>query len=214
MTDQWKLVKNPRVMARVELAEMISGLLLVLFMWMHMLMLATILFGERTMDGLGAWLEKYYFAQLGAVGLVFLLLIHFVVAGRKLPARVREQQMFWRLATKLRHGDTWLWLVQAVTGLLILFFAAIHLWVILTTFPIEAAKSSARVVHYFVFIYAPMVLVVELHVGIGLYRILVKWTSLNRKVGALLKWGMTAGFLFIGYWVLWTFWKYGVSQLG
>ena len=214
MTDLWKTSKSPRLAARFDLVEMISGLLLVFFMWGHMLMLSTILFGEETMNGLAGWLEEYYLAQAGAVALAFLILFHFVTAGRKLPSRVREQTLFWRLARSIRHGDTWLWLVQAVSGMMILLFAAIHLWVILTTFPIEAAKSCQRVAEYFVFIYAPMVLVVELHVGIGLYRIIVKWTAFSRRLGAVLKWGMTAAFLFIGYWVLYTFWQYGVGRLG
>ena len=213
MTDLWKTFKSPRTVARFELVEMISGLLLVFFMWGHLVMLSTILFGEETMNGLAEWLEGYYLAQAGAVGLAFLILFHFFTAGRKLPSRVKEQQTFWRLARSIRHGDTWLWLVQAVSGMMILLFAAIHLWVILTTFPIEAAKSAERVATYFVYVYAPMVLVVELHVGIGLYRILVKWTALNRRVGAVLKWGLTAAFLFIGYWVLVTFWEYGISHL-
>lgn len=213
MIEQWNFFKNPRIAARFDLVEMISGLLLVLFMWGHMLMLATILFGEGTMNALAEWLEALYLAQVGAVGMVFLILIHFVAAGRKLPVRLREQKMIWRLSRKLGHGDTWLWLVQVVTGLAILMFAMIHLWVILTTFPIEAAKSSTRVAQAYGYLYAPMILLVELHVGIGLYRILVKWTAFNRTAGAWIKWLMTAGFLIIGYWVLRTFWSIGLEYL-
>jgi fumarate reductase subunit C len=214
VTDLWKTFKSPRAAARYDIVEMVSGLLLVFFMWGHMLMLSTILFGEETMNGLAGWLERYYLAQAGAVGLVFVILFHFFTAGRKLPSRIHEQKTFWRLARSIRHGDTWLWLVQAISGMMILLFAAIHLWVILTTFPIEAAKSCERVAEHFVFIYAPMVLVVELHVGIGLYRIVVKWTAFSRRAGAVLKWGLTAAFLFIGYWVLYTFWQYGTGRLG
>ncbi len=213
MIEQWKLLKNPRIAARFDLIEMISGLLLVLFMWGHMVMLSTILFGEETMNGLSAWLESYYIAQAGALGMVFLILIHFVTAGRKLPLRVNEQRMIWRLTRKLSHVDTWLWLVQVVTGMLILLFVAVHLYFILTTFPIEAVKSSTRVAANFGYLYAPMIIVVELHVGIGLYRILVKWTSFNRSVGALLKWGMTLGFLVVGFWILWTFWTIGMQHV-
>ena len=93
MIDQWKFMKNPRFAARGDLIEMISGLLLVLFMFGHMLMLSTILFGQDTMNALAAFLEDLYIAQAGAVGVVFLLLIHFVTANRKLPSRVREQTM-------------------------------------------------------------------------------------------------------------------------
>jgi fumarate reductase subunit C len=90
-------------------------------------------------------------------------------------------------------------------------FAAIHLWVVATTFPIEAMKSSTRVAEWYGYLYLPMILIVELHVGIGLYRAIVKWTSFNRHVGAILKWGITAVFLVIGYAILATFWSHGVS---
>ena len=213
MFDQTQLAKNPRTSARIELVEMISGLLLVVFMWGHLIMLSTILFGERTMNALGAVLEKYYLAQAGAIGICLLLVMHFVTAGRKFPARLREQKLFWALASKLRHADTWLWLVQVLSGLAIGVFAAIHLWLILTTFPIEAAKSSVRVARTMVWLYAPMVLVVELHVGVGLYRIIVKWTQIDRRTAGLLKWLMTFAFVFVGYWILVEFLRNGLRYL-
>ena len=213
MIDQWNFLKNPRVAARFDLIATTTGLLLVAFMWGHMLMLSTILFGPDTMDSLAVLLESppLYMAQIGLVGMAGLILIHLVTAGRKLPARVKEQAMIWRLSKQLRHTDTWLWLVQAVTGMIILMFAAIHLWVVATTFPIEAMKSSTRVAEWYGYLYLPMILIVELHVGIGLYRAIVKWTSFNRRVGAALKWGITGIFLVIGYAILATFWSYGVA---
>lgn len=212
MIDQWKFIENPRFAAWVDLIEMISGLLLVLFMFGHMLMLSTILFGQDTMNALAGFLEDFYMAQAGAVGVVFLLVIHFVTAGRKLPSRIREQTAIWRLAKQLRHTDTWLWLIQAVTGMLILIFGAIHLWVILTTFPVESMKSSARVAESFGYLYLPMILVVELHGGIGLYRAVIKWTAFNRRTGSIIKWALTGIFLVIGYSVLAAFWSIGISS--
>jgi len=212
--DQWKFMRNPRLVARIDLIEMISGLLLVLFMFGHLLMLSTILFGPSTMNGLAAFLEDLYLAQIGTAGMAILVLIHFVTAGRKLPLRVREQVMIWRLSKQLRHGDTWLWLVQAVSGMLILLFVAIHLWVVGTTFPIDALKSSGRVANYFGYLYLPMILVVELHVGVGLYRVVTKWTPFDRRIWSAIKWAITGVFLIIGYWVLVTFWSYGASSPG
>jgi fumarate reductase subunit C len=213
LIDQWKFFKNPRFSARVELAEMISGLLLAVFMWGHMAMLSTIIFGEETMDGLAVFLEDYYISQVGVVGIALLILLHFVAAGRKLPSRVKEQAVFWRLARKLRHGDTWLWLVQVITGMLMLIFAAIHLFVLMTTFPIEAQKSATRVAQAFGWLYAPMVLLIELHLGIGFYRIIVKWTSVNRRAATAIKWLITIAFLVLGYWILRTFWAHGLEHL-
>ena len=213
MIDQWKFLQNPRYVARIELVEMLSGVLLVLFMWGHLTMLGTILFGEQTMNSLARFLESVYLAQVGAVAIVFLVAIHFFAAGRKLPMRLREQAAFWTLARKLRHLDTWLWLVQAVSGMLILVFVGIHLWFILTTFPIQAVKSSVRVASSLGWLYAPMVLIVELHLGVGLYRILVKWTAMNRGMSSALKWALTTAFVVVGYWILWTFWTIGLAHM-
>jgi fumarate reductase subunit C len=209
--DQGKFLKNPRFAARVDLLETISGLLLVLFMFGHLLMLSTILLGPDAMNGLAAILEKppLFMAQIGAVGVTVVLLVHLVTAGRKIPSRIKEQTMIWRLSKRLRHTDTWLWSIQVVSGMIILGFAAIHLWIILTTFPIDALKSARRVAESLGFLYLPMVLVVELHLGIGLYRAVVKWTSFNRRVGSRIKWVVTGLFLVIGYSVLATFWSYG-----
>ena len=214
MFDQGKFLKNPRIVARVDLIEMISGLLLVFFMFGHLLMLSTILLGPETMNGLAEFLESppLFMAQIGAVGVSVLLLAHLVTAGRKIPSRIKEQTMIWRLSRQLRHTDTWLWSIQAISGMIILAFAAIHLWIILTTFPIDALKSSKRVAESLGYLYLPMVLVVELHVGIGLYRAVMKWTSFNRRAGSMIKWALTGLFLIIGYSVLATFWFYGIRH--
>lgn len=211
MFDQGKFLKNPRIAARVDLLETISGLLLVLFMFGHLIMLSTILLGPDAMNGLARILEKppLFMAQIGAAGVTVVLLVHLVTAGRKIPSRIKEQTMMWRLSKQLRHADTWLWSIQVVSGMIILGFASIHLWIIVTTFPIDALKSARRVAESLGFLYLPMVLIVELHLGIGLYRAVVKWTSFNRRVGSGIKWVLTGLFLVIGYSVLATFWSYG-----
>ena len=76
---------------------------------------------------------------------------------------------------------------------------------------IDALKSSRRVAESFGYLYLPLILIVELHVGVGLYRAIMKWTSFNRKVGSAIKWVLTAAFLVIGYAVLATFWSYGLG---
>ena len=213
MIDQWKFMSSPRFVARVDLIEMVSGLLLVLFMFGHTLMLSTIHFGPEAFNSLAKVLEKppLYMAQVGGVGVAVLVLIHLVTAGRKLPSRVREQTMIWRLAKQLRHTDTWLWLVQAVTGMILLLFAAIHLWVVLTTFPIDAMKSAMLVAQSYGYLYILMIPIVYLHVGVGLYRAVTKWTSFNHRVGSAIMWGLTGVLLLLGYSTLVTFWSHGIG---
>jgi len=59
---------------------------------------------------------------------------------------------------------------------------SIHMWTVLTDLPITAAKSAARVQGGFWLVFYLILLpMVELHVGIGFYRIGVKWGFIKRK---------------------------------
>ncbi|NNG07173.1 MAG: succinate dehydrogenase/fumarate reductase cytochrome b subunit, partial [Desulfobacteraceae bacterium] len=78
--------------------------------------------------------------------------------------------------------DTWLWLIQAFTAMVILIMGSIHMWTVLSTLPITAAKSAARIQGGFWLVFYLILLpMVELHVGIGFYRIAVKWGFIRRK---------------------------------
>jgi fumarate reductase subunit C len=88
----------------------------------------------------------------------------------------------WKLSRQLRHTDTYLWLVQAITAMIILIMGSIHMWTVLTDLPITAAKSAARIQGGFWFVFYLILLpMIELHVGIGFYRIAVKWGFARRK---------------------------------
>jgi len=77
------------------------------------------------------------------IGLTFLL--HFALAARKIPFRTEQQSAMWKHSKMLHHKDTWLWVVQAVTAMIILIMGAIHMWTVLTDLPITAQKSAARI---------------------------------------------------------------------
>ena len=58
----------------------------------------------------------------------------------------------------------------------------IHMWTVLTDLPITAAKSAARIQGgFWLAFYLILLPMVELHVGIGFYRIAVKWGFVKRK---------------------------------
>jgi fumarate reductase subunit C len=66
--------------------------------------------------------------------------------------------------------------------MIILIMGSIHMWTVLTDLPITAAKSAARVQGGFWLVFYLILLpMVELHVGIGFYRIGVKWGFIKRK---------------------------------
>ncbi|GAB6126172.1 succinate dehydrogenase/fumarate reductase transmembrane subunit [Humidesulfovibrio idahonensis] len=170
-----------KLAAYFDWVQMLTGAVLVLFMWCHLILVSSILISAEAMNTLARFFEVTYMAQVGGP-LIFLgFLVHFVMAARKIPFRMQEQRVMLANAQRLRHRDTWMWVVQAVTAMCILIMGAIHLWVILTDLPISAQKSAARIQTGFWFgFYLLLLPMVELHVGIGFYRILVKWGFLSR----------------------------------
>ncbi|MBW1902773.1 MAG: succinate dehydrogenase/fumarate reductase cytochrome b subunit, partial [Deltaproteobacteria bacterium] len=94
--------------------QMLTGAGLILFMWSHMIMVASVNLGVDKMNTLAEFLEHTYMAQVGGplIGLTFLL--HFALAARKIPFRTEQQTAMWKHSKMLHHKDTWLWVVQAV----------------------------------------------------------------------------------------------------
>ena len=68
-----------------------SGLVLALFMWGHVVLVGSILTGERGFDWMATFLEDYYIAQPTVAVIFALFLVHAVFAARKVPAHVRER---------------------------------------------------------------------------------------------------------------------------
>ncbi len=191
-----------RMAAYMDWLQMLTGAVLILFMWSHMILVSSVILGASAMDALAHFFEATYMAQVGGPLIALIFLTHFVLASRKLPFRLSEQKTMWEHARILKHGDTWLWMIQAVSAMIILVLGAIHLWVVLTDLPITAAKSAARVQQWqwtlFYLILLPMI---ELHVSIGFYRIGVKWGFIkraNRPRGQKLEKLLTVIFLAIG----------------
>lgn len=193
---------RPRRDACLDWLQMLTGAALVLFMWCHMILVSSVILSPSLMNGIADFFEATYMAQVGGP-LVFLgFIVHFILAARKIPFTANGQETAFAHAKMLHHRDTWLWIVQVVTAMIILVMGAIHMWVVLNDLPITAVKSAARVQSggwlWFYFILLPMV---EAHVSVGAYRILVKWgyiTRENREKFKRYELYMFGGFIAIG----------------
>lgn len=201
--DTAMYVQTPtRSSAYLDWLQMLTGAGLILFMWAHMVLVASVILGPGVMNAIAHFFEATYMAQVGGplIGVVFLL--HFVLAARKIPFRAEQQSRIWKHARMLAHRDTWLWLVQVVTAMLILIMGTIHMWVVLTDLPITAEKSAERIQGGFWMVFYLFLLpLVELHVGVGLYRIAVKWGFVGREKRPKMKrfeYGITGIFILIG----------------
>ncbi|MGE4503931.1 MAG: succinate dehydrogenase/fumarate reductase cytochrome b subunit [Desulfovibrionaceae bacterium] len=160
----------------LDWCQMLSGAGLILFMWAHMLLVSSVIIGPGVMNAIAEFFEATGMAQVGGPLIFLLFLFHFLLAARKAPFRFEGMATILSHARLLHHRDTWLWLVQVVSALVILILASIHMWVVLNDLPITAAKSAARIqTGWWMAFYLLLLPMAELHVGIGFYRIAVKW---------------------------------------
>lgn len=198
-----------------------SGLALALFMWGHMILVGSILTGERGFDWMATMLEDYYIAQPTVPAILLLFLIHAVLASRKIPAQLEERRQMIRLGRDLKrsqgfepHLESMLWIWQVRTGMAVLVLGSFHLILlgldVLTPLfgeraGIEALTSVARVRAGLWLPYALLLVCVEFHASVGLYRLAVKWgvfTSVPRHI-----------LRFIEHIILWVFLGLGIAIL-
>lgn len=222
-------VRKSRWPARLDWLEGVSGLLLALFMWGHMLFVSTILISRDAMWTISRFFEGYYFfgrsypvlVSLVVAGVIALIVLHAVLALRKFPNGYRQFAAFRQHMKMLRHEDTSLWLWQVMTGLSLLFLAAPHLFVMLSRPDlIDPFHSADRVwSDHFWPLYVLLLVAVELHGGIGLYRLAVKWgwfvgtnfdtTRRRLKTG---KWLLTGFILLLGFATLGAYVRIGIEH--
>jgi fumarate reductase subunit C len=212
--------------ARLDFVQSASGLLLGLFMWGHMAFVSTILISNDAMYSVTKMFEgqfifgKAYSGIVAAVVAVvtFLFVLHGLLAMRKFPANFQEYKGFAGHRKMLRHEDTTLWWVQAWTGFALFFLASVHLYqMLMNPGDIGPYESAERVWSggwwplYLILLFA-----VELHGGVGLYRLAVKWgwfegkdPNRTRIMLKRLKWGITVFFLTLGLLTLAAYMKLG-----
>lgn len=212
MQLQEALTRSPRADFIVEAVQMVSGLLLVLFLWTHMLFVAAILLGINAFNVLAHFMEV---SGLVPVTVVFLILVigsHVGAVVRRMPRQWREQKIVWRHARMIRHSDTWSWVFQAITGAALLILVVIHIAVV-TFAGIDAKLSSLRVAGGFLVFYIVLLLLSEYHASVGLYRIFVKWGWVRRHSVKRVLSVITVCTIAIGAATLWVFYALGASQL-
>ncbi len=204
---------NPSVRTTgfLDVLQMLSGAALIAFMWSHMILVASVNLGAGVMNAIARFLEDTHLAQTGGPLIALIFLVHFVLAARKLPFRLDEQLSIWAHSRRFQHLDTWLWMIQAVTAMIILIMGSVHIWTVLTDLPITAAKSAARVQKgSWLTFYLLLLPLIELHVGIGFYRIGVKWGWISRSTRSHWKRmenRITVVFVIIGLITLFTFYR-------
>jgi fumarate reductase subunit C len=223
------MIKINRWPARLDLTQSVTGLLLALFMWAHMLFVSSILISKDAMYWVSKMFEgepifgKSYpiLVSLVAIFIFTLIFIHAFLALRKFPAKEKEYRALFTHMARFKHGDTVLWYVQVVTGFVLFFLVSIHLYqLMLHPADIGPYASSDRVWSSRMWpLYLVLLFVVEVHGGVGLYRLAMKWgwfVGSDVKKGRIrlkrLKWALTIFFILLGLVTLAAYMKIGYEH--
>ena len=215
--------------ARLDFIQSATGLTLGLFMWAHMFFVSTILLGKDVMYNVTKFFEGYYFfgeSYPSVVGIIaaiifFIFIAHAAVAMRKFPSNYKQYKIMKEHIKSFKHNDTKLWFWQILTGFSMFFLGSIHLYIIMTN-PSEIGPyaSADRVVTEWMWpLYILLLLAVELHGSIGMYRLALKWgwfegkdTKVSRKKLKKIKYAITTFFLILGFLTLGAYIKIGLEH--
>ena len=105
---------------RLDFWQAASGAVLALFVCVHLVLEGTVVLSPSLTNGIAWLLEVTMLAQVVAPVIMLLILFHFYIAARKMPFRANELCIFVEHSKGLKELDTWLWLVQVFTAIIIL----------------------------------------------------------------------------------------------
>lgn len=205
------LNKNRKTELYFEILELFTGVFLVGFLGIHLLFESTIMVDYYLFNSLSSTLDRYFLPHIGIPMLILILLIHFLVVVRRIPVRIQEQRIILQHAKRLAHLNTWAWLIQVITGMIILIIASIHVWVVVSNWPIDALSSAHRVASGYLWLYLLLLPLAVTHAGIGLYRQFVKWAWFPRKPVGIVLGLIGIGMTMVGLATIITFMRVGAG---
>jgi fumarate reductase subunit C len=180
-------IKKSRTPARLDLAQSGTGLVLGLFMWVHMCLVGSIVLGKGSFNFVAKTMELSFLSDTGhgypsavffaVLGVFSLFIIHAALGVRKFPISWKEHAIIRSQMGMMKHSDTNLWYWQVVTGFIMFFLGSAHLFIMLThPGQIDPYLSADRVFSSNMWpLYLVLLVAVELHGTIGLYRLCMKW---------------------------------------
>jgi fumarate reductase subunit C len=221
--------KKSRVPARLDYIQSATGLFLGLFMWGHMLLVSSILISKDFMYSVTKFLEGAFIIEGGSpilvsifASIIFIVFIaHAAMGLRKLPQNYKQYKIIKEHSKSLNHEDTKLWFIQAFTGFSMFFLGSIHLYIMITQSDAIGPYASAdRIWSNWMWpLYIFLLLAVEFHGTIGLYRLVIKWGWFSKENPIemrnrlrKIKNALTAFFLILGFTTLIAYMKIGYEH--
>ena len=208
--------KKSRLPAKLDFMQSFTGGFLALFMWGHMLFVSSILISKDFMYTITKFFEGSFIFNEGQPIIVSIIafivfvifIVHAALGMRKLPSNFKQYQVMKAHSKSMNHDDTKLWFIQAFTGFAMFFLGSVHLYIIMiNSADIGPYESADRIWSEWMWpLYIFLLLAVEFHGTIGLYRLCVKWgwfDGENPKATRIalkkVKWGLTVFFLVLGF---------------
>jgi len=221
--------KKSRMPAKLDYIQSATGLFLGLFMWGHMFFVSSILISKDFMYTITKMFEgSMFFAEPKPILVSVVVLIVFVIfishallGMRKLPMSFRQLQAYKTHVDMMKHDDTSMWFIQAITGFAMFFLGSAHLFMMMTkAHEIGPYGSADRMYSDFMWpFYLILLFAVEFHGSIGLYRLCVKWgwfegvdAKATRKKLKQVKWAVTVFFMALGLLTLAAYVKIGYEH--
>ena len=222
-------IRKSRLPARLDYIQSVTGLILALFMWGHLLLVSSILLGKDVMYAVTKFLEgefifgdSYPALVAGVAMIIFIIFfVHALIAMRKFPHSYKQYKTYRSHMKTMNHPDTNLWSYQVFTGFIMFFLGSAHVIMIMTNpGDIGPYASSDRVVsQYMGFLYFFLLLAVEFHGSIGLYRLIIKWgwfegkdAKATRRRYKKIKTWITLLFIALGMATLFKYVEIGLEQ--
>ena len=224
-----KSIKKSKTPARLDFIQSASGLFLALFMIGHMFFVSTILISHDAMYTVTKFFEGSFMIEGGeplivtgvGIFIIIVLVVHALIALRKFPQSFKEYKKYRIHMSHIKHSDTNKWLVQIISGFAMFFLASVHLYIIITQPEnIGPFASADRVWTDLMWpLYLFLLVAVELHLSLGLYRLTLKWGWFDgdnprerRKILLKVKTFMTVFFLTLGILTLLAYMKIGYEH--
>ncbi len=219
--------RKSRLPAKLDFIQSVTGAFLALFMVGHMIFISSILISKDFFNAIAKFMELPFIfgdnpLMVSVVGGTVLLIfvMHAGVALRKFPGNYRQYKVSFTHAHMMNHTDTRIWFIQVFTGFAMFFLGSVHLYIIITHPAITADVSAGRMaMEWMAPLYLLLLLAVEFHGAIGLYRLALKWgwflgdtPKKGRKKLKLYKHALTIFMLTLGVLSLAAFIKIGLEN--
>ncbi|MFK3975939.1 fumarate reductase cytochrome b subunit [Shewanella vesiculosa] len=187
---------HPLWAARADKLQSLSGVLLGLFLVLHLHFESSILFGKEAFYQVAQFLEGGVFSETGhgyplvtqifSCFMLLVVLIHAVFALRRFPTQLGQWRSLRNQMRFLPHEDTKIWFWQMITGFLLFFLVPTHLFTMIIHPEIGPHLSAERVYHFNAWaLYILLLPIVAVHGVFGLYRVVVKWGLVEQRFAML-----------------------------